>query len=74
MLGLALAISLALLVWARLELGARVRALEAETRALEERLAQRELLIRAQQGRLEAVRDRVRDLGALLDEPLPESP
>ena len=72
LLGIALVIALALLIWSRTQLGGRIDALEAETQALRTAVAERERVISAQRGRLGEVRDHVERLGALLDQPLPD--
>jgi hypothetical protein len=74
LLGIALAITLVLLVWSRAQLGSRIDALEHEARVLREAVAERDRVIDAHQARLDAVRDRVQELHTLLDEPLPPAP
>ena len=71
LLAIALLITLALLVWSRIQLGGQIEALKEETRALQAAVAERDRVIGAQRGRLEEVRAHVDRLGALLDEPLP---
>jgi hypothetical protein len=73
LLGIALVIALALLVWSRVQLGSRIDALEDETRVLREAVAERDRVIDAHRGRLGAVRDRVEELQVLLDQPLPSA-
>ncbi len=70
-LALALLVTLALLIWSRIQLGDRIDVLRAETRGLQAAVAERERVIDAQTGRLDHVRDHVNRLGALLDQPLP---
>ena len=70
-LGVALAVTLLLLVWSRVELGQRVAGLEDQVRGLEAAVEERERVISAHRGRLETVRQRVGELQTLLDEPLP---
>lgn len=77
-LGLALALTLGLLVWSRVELSrttadfeARIGALEHQVSGLEGQLVQRESVISAQRDRLTDVRRSVGDLQRLLEEPLP---
>ncbi len=70
-LGVALALTLALLVWSRLELGQRIALLQDEVRTLETAVAERERVIAAHGQRLGTVKLRVDELQTLLDEPLP---
>ena len=76
-LGVALAISIAVLLWTRVEMGGRIGALEDETAALEGRVAEaqatiaaRDRTIAAQGERLGRVRESVAGVLELLDEPL----
>jgi uncharacterized coiled-coil protein SlyX len=70
-LGVALAIALVLLVWSYFSLGSRIEALEGETRALRQAVAERDDLISAQRSRLDEVRGRLQELIQVLDQPLP---
>jgi hypothetical protein len=69
-LGVALAIALVLLVWSYFSLGSRIDALEGETRALRQAVAERDDLISAQRSRLDEVRGRLQEAIQLLDQPL----
>jgi hypothetical protein len=78
LLGIALAITLLLLAWSRIQLGGQIAALTEEAGALRaavaERdvaLAERDRVIGAQRGRLAEVRSRIDQVQALLDQPLP---
>jgi hypothetical protein len=70
-LGVALAIALVLLVWSYFSLGSRIDALEGETKALHQAVAERDDLISAQRARLDEVRSRLQETVSLLDQPLP---
>jgi len=70
-LGVALAISLVLLIWGYLSLGSRIETLEAETKNLRAAVAERDDLITAQRGRIDEVRGRLQELLQLIDQPLP---
>ncbi len=70
----ALMISLVLLAWSRTQLGGRIESLERESRVMEEKLEGRQQVIRAHQGRLDAIRGQLGSLQELLDEPLPDAP
>jgi hypothetical protein len=70
LLCLALALVALALVWDRVGLSRRARALEEEALVLRSELASRERLIEGQRQRLEDVRGRVDDLRVLLEEPL----
>ncbi len=73
LLGVLLALTLALLVWSRLELaeGAQqISSLEDETRRLQGVVAVRDRQIAAQSARLSDVRTHVQSLLSLLDEPV----
>src|SRR5262245_26769669 len=70
-LGVALAIALVLLVWSYYSLGSRIDALEHETGALKQAIAERDDVISAQRTRLDEVRGRLQELLQLVDQPLP---
>ena len=70
LLAVLLAIALTLLVWSRLQLGERIASLQSQITALRSAVAERDLLIGAQDERLHDVRQRVQELHSLLDEPL----
>ena len=70
-LAAALAISLGLLAWSRMQLAERIDVLEGEVRALEAAVERRNVVIDAQDDRLDDVRARIGDLRSLLDRPLP---
>ena len=70
-LGVALAIALVLLVWSYFSLGARIDALEGETRTLRSAVAERDDVIAAQRARLDEVRGRLQDLLQLVEQPVP---
>jgi uncharacterized coiled-coil protein SlyX len=72
-LGVALAIALVLLVWSYFSLGARIDALENETRTLRQAVAERDDLISAQRARLDEVRGHLQQLLQLVESPLPGS-
>ena len=72
LLALALLVTLALLVWSRIQLGGQIEVLAAEAQSLRSTLAERERVIDAHRGRLNDVRTHVDRLGALLDKPLPD--
>ncbi len=71
LLGIALTIALLLVVWSRFQQGGRIDALEEEVRTLSAAVAERGRLIDAQKRRLDAIRDKTRELQALLSDPLP---
>jgi len=70
-LGVALAISLVLLVWSYFSLGSRIDALESETRTLRQAVAERDDVISAQRSRLDEVRGRLQALLQLVESPMP---
>jgi uncharacterized coiled-coil protein SlyX len=70
-LAVALAVAIAALVWTRIQLGSRIGVLEDEASALHQTLAERDRTIAAQSDRLGQVREQVRGLLSLLDEPVP---
>jgi uncharacterized coiled-coil protein SlyX len=70
-LGVALAIALVLLVWSYFSLGARIDALEGETRTLRQAIAERDDVISAQRSRLDEVRGRLQELLQVMEQPLP---
>jgi hypothetical protein len=70
-LGVALAISLVLLVWSYFSLGSRIDALEHETNTLRQAVAERDDVILAQRSRLDEVRGRVQELLQLVEKPMP---
>jgi hypothetical protein len=72
-LGVALAIALVLLVWSYFSLGSRIDALEGETRAMRQAIAERDDVISAQRSRLDEVRGRLQELLQLVDQPLGQS-
>lgn len=72
-LTVALAIALALLAWNRTQLAQQVVELQEDVRVLEGEVAERDRVIRAHEGRLSDVRERVEDLGELLRQPLPRA-
>ena len=73
LLSVALVIALVLLIWSRTQLGSRIEDLEAETAALREAVAERDVVIDAHKRRVDDVRARVDELRDLLLEPLPEA-
>jgi uncharacterized coiled-coil protein SlyX len=70
-LGVALAIALVLLVWSYFSLGARIDALEGETRNLRQAVSERDDVISAQRSRLDEVRGRLQELLQLVEQPVP---
>jgi hypothetical protein len=70
-LGVALAIALVLLVWSYFSLGARIDALEGETRTLRQAISERDDVISAQRSRLDDVRGRLQELLQLVEQPVP---
>ena len=66
-----LTLAVAVLGWGRLQMGERLRALEGQVDTLQADVAARDRVLRAQQGRLEDVREHVERLNTLLDAPLP---
>lgn len=70
-LGVALAIALVLLMWSYFSLGARIDALEGETRTLRQAIAERDDVISAQRSRLDEVRGRLQELLQLVEQPVP---
>lgn len=73
-LGVALAVTLVLLIWSRTQAGSRIADLESQNTALREQLAAREALVQSQQQRLADVRTGVHGLMKLLDAPLGTEP
>ena len=72
-LAAALVLTLALLVWSRLQMGEQIAGLEAEVLDLQTDVARRDAVIRAHETRLGTVKLRIEELNSLLDEPLPSA-
>jgi hypothetical protein len=73
-LGITLAVALALLVWSRVELGARIADLQDQVRGLQAAVEERDRVIGAHQSRMDEIRLRIQELHTIAERPLPKAP